>query len=157
MTGADTEPMDRRPGSHPLPGAAGPAMTVGLRRRLRHADLRAVAETRALLRRRLTEWGVPGLSDTAELLLSELVTNALVHTDGGARLAVTLTRGPRTRLRVEVRDDAPYRPRPLPASDDASGGRGLFIVRALADDWGVSPLALGKAVWFALDAPAAAA
>lgn len=151
MTGAETEPMESCPGTHPADAAA-PDATAELRRPLRHADLRAVAETRALLRRRLAEWGVPGLRDTAELLLSELVTNALVHTTGGALLTVTLTRGTRARLRVEVRDEAPHRPSPRPAPDDASGGRGLLIVRALADEWGMCPLAAGKAVWFELDA-----
>ncbi|MDI5964222.1 ATP-binding protein [Streptomyces sp. SL13] len=143
--------MDRRPEARPVRGAAETTVTRELRRRLRHADLSAVAEARGLLRRRLADWGVPDLRDTAELLLSEVVTNALVHTGGGALLTATLlTQGQRTRLRVEVQDDAPHRPYPRPASDDASGGRGLLIVRALADAWGVRPQPVGKSVWFEL-------
>lgn len=72
-----------------------------LRRRLGRADLRAVPEARRALRELLRHWGGPGQSEVAELLASELVTNALVHTDEGAVLTATV--GPRA-LRVEVRD-----------------------------------------------------
>jgi anti-sigma regulatory factor (Ser/Thr protein kinase) len=90
--------------------------------------------------------------ETAELLTTELVTNALVHTTRGAVLKVTVTG---RRLRVEVRDSV----RPSPArllggkecEDDATGGRGLLLVAALADTWGVRGHPLGKSVWFELE------
>lgn len=131
-------------------GAAGAAPP--LIRRLGRADLRAVPETRRALRELLRNWGGPGPSQIAELLTSELVTNALVHTDDDAVLTATL--GPH-RLRVEVRDFATRRPRPRPASGDATDGRGLVLLEALADAWGVRAHGVGKSVWFELDAEAA--
>lgn len=82
-----------------------------LRRRLGRADLRAVPEARRALRELLRHWGGPGRSEVAELLTSELVTNALVHTDEGAVLTATV--GPRA-LRVEVRDFTGRLPAPAP-------------------------------------------
>ncbi|MEV5438744.1 ATP-binding protein [Streptomyces sp. NPDC052682] len=123
-----------------------------LRRRLGRADLRAVPETRRALRELLRHWGRPGRSEIAELLTSELVTNALVHTDRDA--VVTATVGPRA-LRVEVRDFVAGRPSPRVATDDGTHGRGLVLVQSLADSWGVQPHGVGKAVWFELDAEAA--
>ncbi len=129
------------------------AQTPQLRRRLGRADLRAVPETRRALRELLLQWGRPGRSDIAELLTSELVTNALVHTDREAVLTATV--GPRG-LRVEVRDFVARRPRlRVPIADDGTNGRGLFLVQSLADAWGVRAHGVGKAVWFELDAGAA--
>src|SRR2546430_1258907 len=64
-----------------------------LRRRLGRGDLKAVPEARRALRELLRQWGRPGRADVAELLTSELVTNALVHTDHDAVLTATV--GPR--------------------------------------------------------------
>jgi anti-sigma regulatory factor (Ser/Thr protein kinase) len=124
-----------------------------LNRRLGRADLGAVPEARKALRELLRHWGRPGRSEIAELLTSELVTNALVHTDHDAVLTATV--GPRG-LRVEVRDFVARRPRLcVPNADDGTHGRGLFLVQALADTWGVRAHGVGKAVWFELDAGAA--
>ncbi|MEV7419852.1 ATP-binding protein [Streptomyces sp. NPDC089919] len=118
-------------------------------RTLRRADLRAVGEVRAALRELLRHWGRPESTDVAELLATELVTNALVHTDQGAEVTATLAAA---RLRVEVRDHTAKHPRSLvPAADDGTSGRGLLLVQALADDWGVSLQGAGKVVWFELD------
>ncbi|MFE9093350.1 ATP-binding protein [Streptomyces sp. NPDC007264] len=124
-----------------------------LRRSLGRADLRAVPEARRALRELLTHWGRPERSEIAELLTSELVTNALVHTDREAVLTVTVSaRG----LHVEVRDFVGRRPRPRAANpDDGTHGRGLMLVQSLADAWGVRPHGVGKAVWFDLAAEAA--
>ncbi|MFH0521149.1 ATP-binding protein [Streptomyces sp. M41] len=133
--------------------AGEPARTSQLRRRLGRADLRAVPESRRELRELLRHWGRPGRSDVAELLTSELVTNALVHTDDDAVLTATV--GPRG-LRVEVRDFVARRPRlRVPDADDGTNGRGLVLVQSLADAWGVRVHGVGKAVWFELDAGAA--
>lgn len=122
-----------------------------------------MSETRGLLRDHLRRWGVPALSDTAELLASELLTNALQHTGGGAVLTATLTRRPQHRLRVEVRDSAARRSRlpgagisakPSAVGEYATSGRGLILVEALADDWGAQPRGRGKVVWFELAADA---
>ncbi|WP_051950818.1 ATP-binding protein [Actinacidiphila yeochonensis] len=123
-----------------------------MRHTVGRADLPAVAETRRLLRDRLRQWGVPALVDTTELLATELLTNALRHTHGGAVVTATLSTGPQQRLRVEVHDSTSRRPRPRdPRPDEATSGRGLMLVEALADEWGVRQDAAGKAVWFELD------
>ncbi|CAM5517700.1 ATP-binding protein [Streptomyces aurantiogriseus] len=132
---------------------AGETQASQLRRRLGRADLRAVPETRRALRELLRHWGRPGQSETAELLTSELVTNALVHTDHDAVLTATV--GP-SGLRVEVRDFVPRRPQPrTPSAGDSTHGRGLVLVQSLADAWGVRAHGVGKVVWFELDAEAA--
>ncbi|MEU9227007.1 ATP-binding protein [Streptomyces massasporeus] len=124
-----------------------------LRRRLGRADLRAVPEARRALRELLGQWGKHGQSDVAELLTSELVTNAIVHTDHDAVLTATV--GPHG-LRVEVRDFVARRPRlRVPVADEGTNGRGLLLVQSLADAWGVRPHGVGKAVWFELEAEAA--
>ncbi|MFI5820874.1 ATP-binding protein [Streptomyces rishiriensis] len=124
-----------------------------LNRRLGRADLRAVPEARRALRELLEGWGKPGRSETAELLTSELVTNALVHTDDDAVLTATVSS---SGLRVEVRDCVARRPRPsAPIADEGTHGRGLVLVESLADTWGVRAQGGGKVVWFELGAGAA--
>jgi anti-sigma regulatory factor (Ser/Thr protein kinase) len=97
----------------------------------------------------LRQWGRPGRSEIAELLTSELVTNALIHTDDDAVLTATVS--PRG-LHVEVRDFVARRPRArMSQTDDATHGRGLLLVQSLADSWGVRAHGVGKSVWFDLD------
>ncbi|MBT2413814.1 ATP-binding protein [Streptomyces sp. ISL-12] len=121
-----------------------------IRCRLRRCDLGAVPEARRALRELLRHWGRPDRSEVAELLASELVTNALVHTDRDAVLTATV--GPRA-LRVEVRDLVSRWPRPRAVdAGDSTSGRGLLLVQSLADAWGVRAHAVGKSVWFELDA-----
>ena len=125
-----------------------------LRHAVRRADLPAVAETRRLLRDSLRLWGVPALVDTTELLATELLTNALRYTGGGAVVTATLSQGPDHRLRVEVQDGLARRPVRRPVRIDCepgTSGRGLLLVEALADAWGVQARRSGKAVWFELD------
>ncbi|MFJ3586882.1 ATP-binding protein [Streptomyces sp. NPDC090127] len=140
-----------------------------LLRKVGCAELTAVPEVRHALRRMLRAWGEPGASDVAELLTSELVTNALIHTDHGA--VVTATVVPDS-LRVEVRDfvsglsgpAAPSAPC-VPFADggthghrpqrDDTHGRGLVLVQELADSWGVEDHGVGKVVWFELNGGAA--
>lgn len=124
-----------------------------LLRKVGCADLTAVPEVRHALRAMLGTWGAPGATDVAELLTSELVTNALIHTDNGA--VVTATVAPE-QLRVEVRDFVPglHRSR-VPHADDGTHGRGLVLVQALADSWGVENHEVGKVVWFELNGGAA--
>ncbi|MFK0173336.1 ATP-binding protein [Streptomyces sp. NPDC090306] len=123
-----------------------------LERRLPRADLCAVAGARRALRDFLRHRVASPVLETAELLTSELVTNALVHTEHDAVLAVTLTA---RKLRVEVRDFAAHRPSLRGPADDGTHGRGLILVQALADAWGVSAHAVGKSVWYELAADAA--
>ncbi|MEU9114043.1 ATP-binding protein [Streptomyces sp. NPDC048483] len=120
-----------------------------LRRKVRHADLRAVGEVRRELAQLLSRWAGAGggeVTAVATLLTSELVTNALVHAEGGA--LVTATVG--DRLRVEVRDFVSGRPEPKAPAADGTSGRGLMLVRSLADAWGIRSHGVGKCVWFEL-------
>ncbi|MFF3848951.1 ATP-binding protein [Streptomyces sp. NPDC002328] len=151
---ADTSAATRT-GEDKADGGDGRPQASQLRRRLGRADLRAVPETRRALRELLRHWGKPGRSDIAELLTSELVTNALVHTDHDAVLTATV--GP-AGLRVEVRDFVARRPQPrtlAAAAGDGTHGRGLILVQSLADAWGVRAHGVGKVVWFELAAVAA--
>ncbi|MFK0116900.1 ATP-binding protein [Streptomyces sp. NPDC090994] len=115
-------------------------------------DLRAVTVCRRTLRLILTMHGLIGLVDTAELLATELVSNAVRHTKGPAALRVRWT--PPGTLRIGAWDTDPEPPEP-PAScarvADAEEGRGLTLVRACADAWGWYPLpgegSRGKYVW----------
>ncbi|MGK5632494.1 ATP-binding protein [Streptomyces sp. URMC 123] len=128
-----------------------------IRRRLRHGDLTAVAEIRAALRElmRHRAWGGPDHRAVAELLASELVTNALVHTDRGAEVTATVLPGrvgrTEDRLLVEVRDFASRGPAPRTPDGEGTHGRGLVLVQSLADAWGARPHGTGKVVWFELD------
>ncbi|MEV7616950.1 ATP-binding protein [Streptomyces sp. NPDC089799] len=116
---------------------------------MRRADLKAVGEVRRDLREMLRYRCRADTADVAELLATELVTNALVHTDHGAEVSLRLAA---TRIRVEVRDGTARKPRPyVPIADDGTHGRGLMLVQALADAWGVDPVHGGKVVWFELD------
>ncbi|MFI6079618.1 ATP-binding protein [Streptomyces sp. NPDC051217] len=125
-----------------------------LLRRVEGADLTAVPEVRHALRELLSHWRERESAEVAELLTSELVTNALVHTDHGAVVKAIVAD---SRLRVEVRDfvDAPPTPNE-PDVDDGTHGRGLILVDGLADAWGVRSQGLGKMVWFELDGESAA-
>ncbi|MET9802383.1 ATP-binding protein [Streptomyces sp. NPDC006368] len=132
-----------------MSGRQAAARPAQWRRHVRGEDLAAVREVRHGLRELLRRSGQPGSADAAELLASELVTNALIHTGQGA--VVTATAGPGTGLRVEVRDFDGAPPRPYqPVGDDSTHGRGLVLVQALADAWGVLSHGVGKTVWFEL-------
>ena len=91
--------------------------------------------------------GLEQLHDTAALLTSEVVTNAVVHGDGTVLVRARTGDG---RLRVEVEDEGDGAPVERQAARDAEGGRGLALVAALADDWGVERVPGGKYVWFEL-------
>jgi anti-sigma regulatory factor (Ser/Thr protein kinase) len=112
-------------------------------------DLQGVQRARRFLRGWLSAWNLEALDDEAQLLLSEIVTNALVHADSDVDLRIR--RYP-DYLRVEVRDSDPHPAINVgsPGEDQAEGGRGMMIVSALASTWGNSPSGRGKTVWFEL-------
>jgi anti-sigma regulatory factor (Ser/Thr protein kinase) len=90
----------------------------------------------------------PDLQAVAQLLTSELVTNALRHGEGAIAMTMTVDS---SELRVEVADDSPYPPRRTHAPLDGTGGRGVLLVERLASSWGTIPHpGDGKAVWFTL-------
>ncbi|MFD5005906.1 SpoIIE family protein phosphatase [Streptomyces mutabilis] len=106
----------------------------------------AVRHARRFTRRTLRSWGVPDDDiDGVLLIVSELVTNALVHTDGQVRLDLALING---RLRVAVADSSPRTPvKPTSIGWEATGGRGILLVEAMSATWGTLPVSGGKQVW----------
>ncbi|MFI6034958.1 SpoIIE family protein phosphatase [Streptomyces sp. NPDC051315] len=106
----------------------------------------AARQARRFSRRTLRAWGIPDdAMDAALLVVSELVTNALVHTDGRVRLDLTLINH---RLRVAVTDASPRTPvKPTSLGWEATGGRGILLVEAVSDTWGTVPVSGGKQVW----------
>ncbi|MFI2206216.1 SpoIIE family protein phosphatase [Streptomyces sp. NPDC020192] len=106
----------------------------------------AVGHARRFTRRTLRAWGVsPDTMDTALLVVSELVTNALVHTDGQVRLDLSLINH---RLRLSVADASPRSPvKPTSIGWEATGGRGILLVEAVSVAWGTVPVSGGKQVW----------
>jgi PAS domain S-box-containing protein len=83
--------------------------------------------------------------DTILLLTSEVVTNAVRHGHGPIRLRLRLMR---QHLAVEVTDSSAVHPQSRRIAPDAESGRGLSIITALAEDWGIRPTSDGKTVWF---------
>ncbi|MEU3602430.1 ATP-binding SpoIIE family protein phosphatase [Streptomyces sp. NPDC006798] len=106
----------------------------------------APGRARRLARRALTRWGLEELSDSVELLVSEVVTNAVRYAERPVTLRLLRT----DVLRCEVGDDSPQLPRQRKARDTDEGGRGLFLVNRLARRWGATRLSSGKVVWFEL-------
>uniref|UniRef100_UPI003593DF8D PAS domain S-box protein n=2 Tax=Streptomyces phaeochromogenes TaxID=1923 RepID=UPI003593DF8D len=107
----------------------------------------SVPEGRAFLTKALTSWDCTTTADDARLLLSEILTNAVQHAQGPLGLHLCRTA---TELTVEVSDHSPHLPQPRLAAEDEESGRGLILVRALADTWGVRPTDEGKTTWFTL-------
>ena len=94
-------------------------------------DTDAIPLLRALCRRILTAWRIPAtFVDDVEVAVSELATNALIHTRGPVRVRLAHRRGT---VFLEVADTSPYRPEAADPGAGADHGRGLAIVAALAD------------------------
>ncbi|MFF1717711.1 SpoIIE family protein phosphatase [Streptomyces sviceus] len=115
------------------------------------AEPERVAVARQQLRELLHDWPSADQVDSAVLLLSETLTNVLVHTDADALLLAEVRGEPgERRMRIEVTDtsdDLPHKRRP---GELASSGRGLMLIELLADVWGVDPQGEGKSIWFEL-------
>ncbi|MFE4333611.1 SpoIIE family protein phosphatase [Streptomyces sp. NPDC056831] len=110
---------------------------------------RSVGRARELARGRLIAWGLEELVDTTELLVSELVTNALRYGEGEIRLRLLRDRT----LVCEVWDAGLVQPRRRRARDTDEGGRGLQLVGLLSVAWGSRRTPRGKTVWFELALP----
>ncbi|WP_406473797.1 SpoIIE family protein phosphatase [Streptomyces sp. NBC_01615] len=110
---------------------------------------RSVGRAREYARTQLVSWGLEPLVDTAELLVSELVTNALRYGEGEIRLRLLLDR----MLVCEVWDAGLVQPRRRRARDTDEGGRGLQLVGLLSAAWGSRRTPRGKTVWFELPLP----
>lgn len=105
---------------------------------------------RRILRMFLARWGMDGVTDPAQLALTELVANVVRHVPG-RRCTVLILREP-FGLRVEVADAVPGTVVAKPAGVLDEGGRGLVLVEAVTDRWGVVESGEGKTVWFECDA-----
>ncbi|MFF2080043.1 ATP-binding protein [Kitasatospora sp. NPDC058162] len=115
----------------------------------------AVPAARRLVVAILREWGVPLTGDALqeiELCASEVIANALLHTEERCAVSVHWRNG---RVRVEVADRQPELPR-RDRDAESTGGRGLLLVEALAHAWGWRPADRGKVVWFEYQADAEA-
>jgi anti-sigma regulatory factor (Ser/Thr protein kinase) len=110
-------------------------------------DPAEVRRARAVVREQLHDWGLARLADPAELMVSELVTNALRHSHSRP-VQLRLIRG--ETLLCEVDDDDHALPTLLSAEPGATAGRGLRVVSTLAREWGTSRTTAGKTVWFEL-------
>ncbi|WTW95272.1 SpoIIE family protein phosphatase [Streptomycetaceae bacterium NBC_01309] len=113
------------------------------------AEPPVVARARELTRKTLHDWDLEILVDIAELLVSELVTNALRYGAGPIRLRLLRGRN----LLCEVADAVPSLPRLREARDTDEGGRGMQLVTTLAERWGSRRAGHGKIVWFELQLP----
>ncbi|MFF1560398.1 SpoIIE family protein phosphatase [Streptomyces sp. NPDC058279] len=109
----------------------------------------APGRARRLARRALARWGLEELQDSLELLVSEVVTNAVRYAERPVTLRLLRT----DVLRCEVGDDSPQLPRQRRARETDEGGRGLFLVNRMARRWGATRLSSGKVVWFELTLP----
>lgn len=109
-------------------------------------DAGSAGAARRFVTSRLAAVGLGELADTAELLVSELVTNAVLHAHTSVIVTVEAT-GPRS-ARVTVRDGSRLAPAPRRHSVSSGTGRGLLLVQQLAAGWGAEVEDSGKAVWF---------
>ncbi|MET8113635.1 ATP-binding protein [Streptomyces prasinus] len=108
---------------------------------------RSVSAARRFALDTLAEWGYQSREDDVRVCVSELVTNALLHgVPPGRELSLALV-GDGPLVRIEVRDSGGGTPEVRDATVDDCGGRGLRLVMALADDFGVTPHRPGKSVW----------
>jgi PAS domain S-box-containing protein len=113
------------------------------------AEPAVVSRARELTRKTLTDWSLEALVDITELLVSELVTNALRYGAGPIRLRLLRGRA----LLCEVADAGTTLPRMRESQDTDEGGRGLQLVNQLAERWGSRKSGHGKTVWFELPLP----
>lgn len=106
-------------------------------------DVASAARARRLARDVLPAHAEP-VADTVVLLVSELVTNAVVHARSAAALQIAVDA---RRVRVTVLDASPVEPQLRAATRRAAGGRGMVLVDAMADAWGCELVSGGKSVW----------
>ncbi|MEV6781092.1 SpoIIE family protein phosphatase [Streptomyces sp. NPDC051098] len=134
-------------------GAFAPRAGGRLRQHVAQNDPEALRSARHMVRAAVRAWGARERADEIELAADEMITNALMHTDGGAIVTVRVLSGPQRRLRVEVEDRSSALPRRRDAGESGVSGRGLLLVDRLADAWGVESRGSGKCVWCEFTVP----
>ncbi|WFB10923.1 SpoIIE family protein phosphatase [Streptomyces sp. LX-29] len=134
-----------------------PQSSGKLQQHVAQGDPDALSSARHMIRAALRAWGAGERTDDIELVADELMTNALLHTDGPAVVTVRMLTGYERRLRVEVEDTSSTLPRRREAGESGVSGRGLLLVDRLADVWGVESRGGGKVVWCEFVCPPRAA
>lgn len=116
------------------------------------ADPRSAGQARGFVAATLDEWALGAMVDSAVLLVSEVVSNAVLHAGSPIEARLRVRDGV---LRIEVSDDSPVPPRLRRFAVDSATGRGLRLLDAVAGRWGVEPdrrPGRGKTVWFEMPA-----
>ncbi|MGA4846074.1 ATP-binding protein [Streptomyces sp. G5(2025)] len=135
----------------PLPSRREP------RERFYRRERQSIPKARAFVRAALTGWDIRERADDITLCVSEVATNALLHGVPPGRGFLLLLRRDADVVRVEVHDSGGGWPRcGVLAEDTDESGRGLLLVAALADKWGVMERDPGKVVWFEISTGSAA-
>lgn len=111
------------------------------------AESHSAGQARHFVAATLDGWGCAHVADTACLLTSELVTNAVKHGREPVRLSMTHHEA---EVRVEVSDGGGGEARVCNRGPAADSGRGLVLVEAMSAAWGVHPASSGKSIWFSL-------
>lgn len=144
-----TDAAADRPGLGAATAAAPDGGAAGRRFRFElAAHPGSVAQARHLARARLTGWSVcEDTCDSATLVISELVTNAIVHTASGRVVCELQTQDDTVRIAVRDEGCAPGEPHPSPQRPDEEHGRGLLLVDALCRAWGTQEDGPGLLVW----------
>ncbi|MCK7622689.1 SpoIIE family protein phosphatase [Streptomyces sp. RS10V-4] len=128
--------------------------TVGrFRQHIAPADPQGLSAARHMIRAAVRAWGARERAEEIELVADELITNALLHTDGEAIVNIRMPHGVERRLRLEVEDASSSLPRRREPGEAGVSGRGLLLVDRLADVWGVEPRGGGKCVWCEFNCP----
>ncbi|QKW10320.1 SpoIIE family protein phosphatase [Streptomyces sp. NA04227] len=128
-------------------GAGAPQAGGRLQQHVAPGEPEALTEARHMIRAAVRSWGSAERADDIELVADEMITNALMHTDGAAIVTVRVLTGAQRRLRVEVEDVSSALPRRRDAGASGVSGRGLLLIDVLADVWGVEARGTGKCVW----------
>ncbi|MBD0839787.1 SpoIIE family protein phosphatase [Streptomyces sp. TRM68416] len=118
-----------------------------LQQHVRLGDPEALSGARHMIRAAVRAWGAGERADEIELVADELITNALMHTEGSAVVTLRALTGSGRRVRVEVEDSSSALPRRREAGESGVSGRGLLLVERLTDVWGVEARGGGKCVW----------
>ncbi|MFI1395736.1 SpoIIE family protein phosphatase [Streptomyces sp. NPDC020681] len=134
-------------------GAVTPQSGGRLQQHVAQNDPEALRSARHMVRAAVLAWGAGDRTDEIELVADEMITNALMHTDGGAIVTVRVLAGPDRRLRVEVEDRSSALPRRREAGESGVSGRGLLLIDRLAEAWGVESRGSGKCVWCEFSIP----
>ncbi|MFE5243644.1 MULTISPECIES: SpoIIE family protein phosphatase [unclassified Streptomyces] len=120
---------------------------------IHQADPQGLSEARSIVRQALKDWDLAGLADDAELVTGELLVNVLLHTEGGAVLTLEVLPEPVRRIRLSVQDRSSVWPRRRTPGETSTSGRGLLLLDAVAERWGIEPRGEGKAVWCEIGPP----